>query len=101
MNASLRPNRAFATAAIAWVGGVVCLWTTIKDGGNAEFYWRPLLALWYIATAVALVSRKPPLSWLRECWWLQLVAPVVLLLLAFAMAEVYEPFPLRSVGSPA
>jgi hypothetical protein len=73
-------RRTVLTAVIAVVVGVSCLLTTVKDGGNVDFYWKPMLAIWFLCTVTAFVPlrKKASVAWLRDSWWLQLVVPIIL-----------------------
>jgi hypothetical protein len=83
------------TAIIALAIGVICFRAGVRDGGNADFYWKPMLLVWYATTALAFVMPKTAsLARLRECWWAQLLVPVVLLVIACCLVGFYEPFPL-------
>ena len=95
----MNSKRPVATVVLALGCGSVCFFTSVKDDGNAEFYWRPLLGLWYFTTACSfVVPGRSRLARLRDGWWLQLLMPVVLLAVACLLVRVHEPFPLRAAA---
>jgi len=73
-----------------------CLFET-KDGGNTDFYWKPLMWAWLAITAYSFLPtiRHPTLLFIRRSWWLQIITPVVFFALSIGLVRLYEPHPIR------
>jgi hypothetical protein len=90
-----------ATGVISVVTCVACFFATVKDGGNIDFYWKPLLAIWYAATLAAFLIRRPVmLASIKKAWWLQIAVPVVLFSVSMILVRIYEPNPLPAGPLP-
>ncbi len=64
-----------------------------KDGGNIDFYWKPLCLSWLLVTALIefeiIKSEKVRIA---KNWWVQLLAPITLLLASIGLTFVYKPY---------
>lgn len=69
----------------------------VRDGGNIDFYWKPLLAVWFALTVFSFVLRKEKRSivFIRKGWWLQIILPIVLFFISIGLVSIHEPYPLR------
>jgi hypothetical protein len=68
----------------------------VADGGNIDFYRRPLSIAWLVVT---ILTTTRPQSGIRDiiarAWWIQPFAPIVIFALSVACVNAYEPFPLK------
>lgn len=72
--------------------GVVTL-----DGGNIDFYWKPLIWAWLAFTAFCFlpVATGGVFIFVRRAWWLQILMPMLCLPLAVLLVGVYKPCDFR------
>jgi hypothetical protein len=64
----------------------------VKDGGVTDYYWKPLCLGWLLFTAlVSFGPDSPARSRLAKIWWLQPLAPVVLLVASIGLTSVHAP----------
>jgi hypothetical protein len=79
---------------IILVGGSLMFET--KDGGNIDFYQRPLSFAWIGATILLTTRKQTGLrDRLSRAWWLQILAPVIIFGISYLLVLIYEPYPVR------
>jgi len=68
----------------------------VKDGGNIDFYWKPLLLIWLALTASSFVIKRENKSFIfiRKAWWIQIVMPIVLFFISCGLEVIYKPRPI-------
>jgi len=78
---------------VVFVGGSLCL--AVGDGGNVDFYRRPLSFAWILVTILTTIQpRKRFRSILSQAWWVQPIVPFVLFFISVGLVDVYMPFQL-------
>lgn len=70
----------------------VVFWET-KDGGNLDFYLKPLLVLWATLAVIGIIFKNSILSNLSNKWWVLLLTLLLIHLLSWALILIYVPFP--------
>ena len=86
----------YATLAIGLllVGASLCI--EIKDGGNIDFYRRPLSYAWIVATVLLTIQKHVGVrGYLGRAWWIQILAPFIISIASFLLVLVYEPHPIK------
>lgn len=64
----------------------------VKDGGTTDYYWKPLCLGWLLFTALASFGTDSPARRrLAKMWWLQPLAPIVLLVASIGLTSVHAP----------
>jgi hypothetical protein len=76
---------------VVFVGGSLCF--AVADGGNVDFYRRPLSLAWIVITILTTMQpQKGFRSRFAQAWWVQPIAPVLLFFVSVAFVHLYEPF---------
>jgi len=91
-----------ATGLIAVTVSLGSLHLYVKDGGNVDFYWKPMTAAWLVVTVLSFIPKmkNPFFAFVQRAWWLQIVVPVVLHYLSYRLVSVYEPYPMGYDNNP-
>jgi hypothetical protein len=89
----MRTSRSTLTAVFAIVVFALSLFGEFKDGGNLDFYFKPLIWTWLAVTALSLVfpGKHRALLFVRDQGWLQLVVPIIFLVLSATLVGIYMP----------
>jgi len=68
--------------------------TVTFDGGNVDFYQKPLVIVWFIFTLAAMAPkfRAPLLIFIRRAWWLQALMPVLIYCASILLVGIYKPY---------
>ena len=92
--------RSGLTTILAITSGVLCFYVRVKDGGNIDYYWKPLVVGWLAVTLLAFapLRKMQALASIRERWWLQIIVPIALFFVAGLLVRVHEPHPMRKTG---
>ena len=76
---------------VVFVGGSLCL--AAADGGNIDFYRRPLSIAWIVFTTLTTIQpQKRFRSIFSQAWWVQPLVPIILLFISSELVHVYMPF---------
>jgi hypothetical protein len=83
------------TLAVILSGG--SLLVAVADGGNVDFYWKPMSLTWFGFTLYACISKQESklIRIVRSAWWLQIIAPILFFMISIRLVAIYEPNPLR------
>jgi hypothetical protein len=88
--------KAKITGVLAVMMCALTVFVSVKDGGSVEFYWRPLLAIWYAVTLLSFFRKSPRvLATIKTGWWMQLGVPLALFGISVVLVSVYEPYPIH------
>jgi hypothetical protein len=84
------------TLAVILSGGSLLL--AVADGGNVDFYWKPLSLAWLGLTLYACISKRESQVFriVRSAWWFQVIAPILFFMISTRLVAIYEPNPLRT-----
>lgn len=70
---------------------IICIET--KDGGNIDFYFKPLVAGWLVVSFLGLSRRASSFSiFIWRHWWLHLLVFLGLYFLSAQLIKFYRPY---------
>jgi hypothetical protein len=76
------------------VGASIAL--EVKDGGNIDYYRRPLSYAWIVSTVLLAAQKHVGVrGYLSRAWWIQILAPFIIFIASFLLVAFHEPYPIK------
>lgn len=71
------------------------VFSTTLDGGNVDFYRKPLSLVWFVVTLLSLIvdSHTRITAFISRAWWLQIVMMILIFICSALLVHVYKVNP--------